>query len=157
MAGPKAASAAPRGCDPPRTSPRSARSCPPRSTRTRRSWCVTPRLSSTTPSRREPLAVDHIGSLTLFYLRATSRPPQNAGIGSCTIVHLCEAFGLHYEESIVMMAATPTDGIQWSWTTARNRMRRLFWIVYAGSKIMSYEYDRSAAVVRRDDVWRGYT
>lgn len=104
------------------------------------------------PVTMRALTVDHIvaSGLRVFYLRATTRP-NNAWVGSCTVLHLCEAVGLHREESIVKMASMP--GAQ-EMGHSEDQLRRIFWIAYAGHKIMSYEYDRSAvsfnAVTCRD-------
>ncbi|OAQ98269.1 hypothetical protein LLEC1_08093 [Akanthomyces lecanii] len=94
------------------------------------------------PVTMRALTVDHVvaSGLRVFYLRATTRP-NNAWIASCTVLHLCEAVGLHREEIIVKTAAMP--GAQAKGHT-EDQLRRIFWIAYAGNKIMSYEYDRSS-------------
>lgn len=94
------------------------------------------------PVTMRALTVDHIvaSALRVFYLRATTRP-NNAWIASCTVVHLCEAVGLHREEIIVKTATMP--GAQ-AMGHNEDQLRRIFWIAYAGHKIMSYEYDRSS-------------
>lgn len=97
------------------------------------------------PRAMRTLSVDHIiaAGFRVFYLRATTRP-NNAWIASCTVVHLCEAVGLHREENILKiagMAAAQALG------HSADQLRRLFWIAYAGHQIMSYEYDRSAVML----------
>ncbi|KAJ4146034.1 hypothetical protein LMH87_004864 [Akanthomyces muscarius] len=94
------------------------------------------------PVAMRALTVDHIvaSGLRVFYLRATTRP-NNAWIASCTVLHLCEAVGLHREEIIVKTAAMPGARAMGH---SEDQLRRVFWIAYAGHKIMSYEYDRSS-------------
>ena len=54
------------------------------------------------------LSVDHLIAygFRVFHLRATARP-SHAWIASCTVLHLCEAVGLHRDENIVKMASMP--------------------------------------------------
>ncbi|TQV90342.1 hypothetical protein V2A60_004283 [Cordyceps javanica] len=94
------------------------------------------------PVTMRMLTVDHIiaSGLRVFYLRATTRP-NNAWIASCTVLHLCEAVGLHREESIVKMASMPTAQAMGH---SEDQLRRVFWIAYAGHNLLSYEYDRSS-------------
>ncbi|KAL4907848.1 hypothetical protein BDW74DRAFT_189258 [Aspergillus multicolor] len=75
----------------------------------------------------------------VMYLRATTRP-SNAWIASCTQMHLCEAIGLHQDANIQKMAAT--HGAAALGHNA-DRLRRIFWISWAGHIMLSYEYDRS--------------
>ncbi|PKX91294.1 C6 zinc finger domain protein [Aspergillus novofumigatus IBT 16806] len=85
--------------------------------------------------------IDHIVAwgMRVFYLRATTRP-SNAWIASCTQMHLCEAIGLHEEESIKKMASTAGAAVLGH---DADRLRRIFWISWAGHNMLSYEYDRS--------------
>ncbi|EAW20383.1 C6 zinc finger domain protein [Aspergillus fischeri NRRL 181] len=85
--------------------------------------------------------IDHIVAwgMRVFYLRATTRP-SNAWIASCTQMHLCEAIGLHEEESIKKMASTAGAAVLGH---DADRLRRIFWISWAGHTMLSYEYDRS--------------
>ncbi|KAL4939109.1 hypothetical protein BDV06DRAFT_199484 [Aspergillus oleicola] len=85
--------------------------------------------------------IDHIVAwgLRVFYLRATTRP-SNAWIASCTQMHLSEAIGLHEEENIKKMASI--SGAAAPGYDA-DRLRRIFWISWAGHIMLSYEYDRS--------------
>lgn len=86
----------------------------------------------------ETLDIDHMvaGALRVLYLRATSRP-NKAWLASCTLMHLSESMGLHEEAYIQKMASI--NGVGYD----ADRLRRLFWIPWAGHNILSYEYDRS--------------
>lgn len=92
------------------------------------------------PASMRMLGIDHIiaWAMRVFYLRATSRP-NNAWIASCTAMHLIEAVGLHEEENIKKMASNGHDA---------DRLRRIFWISWAGHTLLSYEYDRSSVRFR---------
>ncbi|EIT75740.1 hypothetical protein BDV35DRAFT_364208 [Aspergillus flavus] len=85
--------------------------------------------------------IDHIVAwgMRVFYLRATTRP-SNAWIASCTQMHLCEAIGLHEEENIKKMASIAGAAVHGH---DADRLRRIFWISWAGHIMLSYEYDRS--------------
>lgn len=85
--------------------------------------------------------IDHViaWGMRVFYLRATTRP-SNAWIASCTQMHLCEAIGLHEEETIKKIAAIPSSS---ALGHDMDRLRRIFWISWAGHNMLSYEYDRS--------------
>ncbi|PCH01558.1 Transcription factor [Penicillium occitanis (nom. inval.)] len=85
--------------------------------------------------------IDHIVAwgMRVVYLRATTRP-SNAWIASCTQMHLCEAIGLHEEENITKMASLPGAA---ALGHDADRLRRIFWISWAGHNMLSYEYDRS--------------
>lgn len=98
------------------------------------------------PASMRLLGIDHIVAwgMRVLYLRATSRP-NNAWIASCTIMHLCEAVGLHEEEHIQKMASVP--GASRIGHNA-DRLRRIFWVAWAGHTLLSYEYDRSAVRFR---------
>ncbi|KAK5790645.1 hypothetical protein VI817_007932 [Penicillium citrinum] len=90
--------------------------------------------------------IDHIiaWGMRVFYLRATTRP-SNAWIASCTQMHLCEAMGLHEEENIKKIASVqPSVANGYD----ADRLRRIFWISWAGHNMLSYEYDRSPVVFR---------
>lgn len=93
------------------------------------------------PASMRTLEVDHIiaWGLRFIYLRTTSRP-NNAWIASCTCMHLCEAVGLHDEEKVKKMASAAGAA-----TLGHDvdRLRRIFWIAWAGHNLLSYEYDRS--------------
>lgn len=93
------------------------------------------------PASMRMLGIDHIvaWAMRVFYLRATSRP-NNAWIASCTMMHLCEAVGLHEDENIKMMASVAGAAAVGH---DENRLRRIFWISWAGHNLLSYEYDRS--------------
>ncbi|KAL4817031.1 C6 zinc finger domain protein [Aspergillus spinulosporus] len=85
--------------------------------------------------------IDHIVAwgMRVFYLRATTRP-SNAWIASCTQMHLCEAIGLHEEENIRRISSIAgAAGLGHD----ADRLRRIFWISWAGHNMLSYEYDRS--------------
>jgi hypothetical protein len=90
--------------------------------------------------------IDHIVAwgMRVLYLRATTRP-SNAWIASCTQMHLCEAIGLHEEENIKKMASLPGSA---ALGHSADRLRRIFWVSWAGHNMLSYEYDRSPAQFR---------
>ena len=98
------------------------------------------------PASMRILQVDHIiaWGLRVLYLRATSRP-NNAWIASCTCMHLCEALGLHEEENINKISST--DGAA-ALGHDVDQLRRIFWILWAGHNLLSYEYDRSSVHLR---------
>ncbi|EKV13899.1 Transcription factor [Penicillium digitatum] len=98
------------------------------------------------PSSMRMLSIDHIiaWGMRVFYLRATTRP-NNAWVASCTAMHLCEAVGLHDEENIQKMASTAGAAILGH---DADRLRRIFWISWAGHNMLSYEYDRSSVLFR---------
>lgn len=85
--------------------------------------------------------IDHIVAwgMRVLYLRATTRP-SNAWIASCTQMHLCEAIGLHEEENIKKIASIAGAA---ALAHDADRLRRIFWISWAGHNMLSYEYDRS--------------
>ncbi|KKK16844.1 hypothetical protein P175DRAFT_0497796 [Aspergillus ochraceoroseus IBT 24754] len=85
--------------------------------------------------------IDHIVAwgMRVLYLRATTRP-SNAWIASCTQMHLCEALGLHEEENIKKIASIAGAAVLGH---DADRLRRIFWISWAGHNMLSYEYDRS--------------
>ncbi|UNI13408.1 hypothetical protein JDV02_000156 [Purpureocillium takamizusanense] len=91
-------------------------------------------------SMRMP-SVDYIVAwgLRMLYLRATAFP-NSAWIASCTVMHLCEAVGLHEEDNIKKMASV-SDAATTGYDA--DRLRRIFWTAWAGHNILSYEYDRS--------------
>lgn len=93
------------------------------------------------PDSMRTVGIDHIIAWAMrgFYLRATSHP-NNAWVASCTAMHLCEAVGLHEEENIRKMASIPGAA---AIGHDEDRLRRIFWISWAGHNILSYEYDRS--------------
>ncbi|KAJ6002578.1 C6 zinc finger domain protein [Penicillium sp. IBT 35674x] len=90
--------------------------------------------------------IDHIVAwgMRVFYLRATTRP-SNAWIASCTQMHLCEAIGLHEEDTIKKIASIAGAVIVGH---DADRLRRIFWISWAGHNMLSYEYDRSPVIFR---------
>lgn len=90
--------------------------------------------------------IDHIVAwgMRVLYLRATTRP-SNAWIASCTQMHLCEAIGLHEEENIKKIASIADAA---ALGHDPDRLRRIFWISWAGHNILSYEYDRSPVAFR---------
>ena len=94
------------------------------------------------PGSIRMLSIDHIVAwgMRLFYLRATTRP-SNAWVASCTLMHLCEVAGLHKEENIQRMASVAGAA---ALGHDADRLRRIFWISWAGHNMLSYEYDRSA-------------
>ena len=94
------------------------------------------------PASMRMLSIDHIiaWGMRLFYLRATTRP-SNAWVASCTLMHLCEVVGLHKEENIKRMASVAGAAVV---GYDADRLRRIFWISWAGHHMLSYEYDRSA-------------
>lgn len=98
------------------------------------------------PASMRMLGIDHIvaWAMRVFYLRATSRP-NNAWIASCTMMHLCEAVGLHEEENINKMASVAGAGAVGH---DADRLRRIFWISWAGHNLLSYESDRSSVRFR---------
>ncbi|OBT77989.1 hypothetical protein VF21_03172 [Pseudogymnoascus sp. 05NY08] len=98
------------------------------------------------PASTRVLSIDHIigWAMRTFYLRATTRP-NNAWIASCTVMHLCEAVGLHEEETIKKMAAVAGAAVVGH---DADRLRRIFWISWAGHNILSYEFDRSSVRFR---------
>ncbi|KAL4802425.1 hypothetical protein BDV18DRAFT_146714 [Aspergillus unguis] len=91
-------------------------------------------------SMRMP-SVDQIiaWGMRVFYLRATTRP-STAWLASCTPMHLCEVVGLHEEENIQRIASVAGAA---SLGHDADRLRRIFWIAWAGHHMLSYEYDRS--------------
>ncbi|KFZ14990.1 hypothetical protein V502_05820 [Pseudogymnoascus sp. VKM F-4520 (FW-2644)] len=92
------------------------------------------------PASMRVLGVDHViaWAMRTFYLRATTRP-NNAWIASCTGMHLCEAVGLHEEETIKKMASVAGAAVVGH---DADRLRRIFWISWAGHNLLSYEFDR---------------
>lgn len=98
------------------------------------------------PASMRMLGIDHIVAwgLRVFYLRATSSP-NNAWIASCTAMHLCEAVGLHEEDNVRKLASAAAAALVGH---DADRLRRIFWISWAGHIILSYEYDRSAVRFR---------
>ncbi|KAF5568204.1 hypothetical protein FPHYL_2895 [Fusarium phyllophilum] len=98
------------------------------------------------PASLRTLGIDHIiaWSMRVFYLRATSLP-NNAWIASCTMMHLCEAVGLHEDDNIKKMASVAGAAVVGH---DADRLRRIFWIAWAGHNLLSYEYDRSAVQFR---------
>ncbi|KAJ5104283.1 C6 zinc finger domain protein [Penicillium alfredii] len=93
------------------------------------------------PSSMRLHGIDHIVAwgMRVMYLRATTRP-SNAWIASCTQMHLCEAIGLHEEENIKKIASIAGAAVHGH---DADRLRRIFWISWAGHNMLSYEYDRS--------------
>ncbi|PYI06936.1 C6 zinc finger domain protein, partial [Aspergillus sclerotiicarbonarius CBS 121057] len=93
------------------------------------------------PSSMRLHGIDHIVAwgMRVFYLRATTRP-SNAWIASCTQMHLCEAMGLHEEENIKKIASTASAAVLGH---DADRLRRIFWISWAGHNMLCYEYDHS--------------
>lgn len=91
-------------------------------------------------------SIAHIIALAMrtFYLRATTRP-NHAWIASCTAMHLFEVIGLHEEENIDKLASVAGADIIGH---DADRLRRIFWISWAGHNILSYEIDRSAVQFR---------
>lgn len=89
------------------------------------------------PASMRKLTVDQIMAwgLRVLYLRATTRP-NNAWIASCTSMHLCEAIGLHEEENIKKMASVAGAA---ALGRDADRLRRIFWICWAGHNLLSYE------------------
>jgi len=98
------------------------------------------------PASMRMLGIDHIiaWAMRVFYLRATTRP-NNAWIASCTLMHLCEAVGLHEDENIKKIASVAGAAAVGH---DADRLRRIFWISWAGHNMMSYEYDRSSVRFR---------
>jgi hypothetical protein len=90
--------------------------------------------------------IDHTiaWGMRVLYLRATSRP-SNAWIASCTQMHLCETIGLHEEENIKKIASLAGAAVIGN---DADRLRRIFWISWAGHNMLSYEYDRSPVAFR---------
>lgn len=93
------------------------------------------------PSSLRLHGIDHIiaWGMRMLYLRATTRP-SNAWIASCTQMHLCEAIGLHEEENIKKIASIASAA---ALGHDADRLRRIFWVSWAGHNMLSYEYDRS--------------
>ncbi|KAJ5099738.1 C6 zinc finger domain protein [Penicillium argentinense] len=93
------------------------------------------------PSSMRLHGIDHIVAwgMRVLYLRATTRP-SNAWIASCTQMHLCEAIGLHEEDNIKKIASIAGAAVLGH---DEDRLRRIFWISWAGHNMLSYEYDRS--------------
>lgn len=91
------------------------------------------------PSSMRLHGIDHIVAwgMRVLYLRATTRP-SNAWIASCTQMHLCEAMGLHEEENIKKIASLAGAAVLGH---DPDRLRRIFWISWAGNNMLSYEYD----------------
>ncbi|KAJ5929217.1 hypothetical protein N7454_007065 [Penicillium verhagenii] len=94
------------------------------------------------PGSIRMLSIDHIiaWGMRVFYLRATTRP-SSTWVASCTLMHLCEVVGLHKEENIRRMASAAGAAVVGH---DADRLRRIFWISWAGHQMLSYEYDRSA-------------
>ncbi|KAK9452153.1 zn 2cys6 transcription factor [Limtongia smithiae] len=98
------------------------------------------------PASVRVLGIDHIvaWALHVSYLRATSLP-DNVWMASCTMMHLCEMLGLHEEENIQkLVSANPDLDLDLD----QDRLRRIFWVTWAGHHIMAYEYDLSAVAFR---------
>lgn len=98
------------------------------------------------PASMRMLGIDHIiaWGMRVFYLRATSRP-NSAWIASCTMMHLCEAVGLHEEENIKKIASDAGAAVLGH---DADRLRRIFWISWSGHNLLCYEFDRSAVRFR---------
>ncbi|KAL4870686.1 hypothetical protein BDV12DRAFT_195163 [Aspergillus spectabilis] len=81
--------------------------------------------------------------LRTLYLRCNSTP-HAAWVASCTTMHIIEAVGLHQESPGVSLVYSDTA------TTSPNtaRRRRLFWIAKLLNTWISFEYGRSAVVLR---------
>ncbi|KAJ5934446.1 hypothetical protein N7466_003993 [Penicillium verhagenii] len=94
------------------------------------------------PASIRMLSIDHIiaWGMRVFYLRATTRP-SNTWVASCTLMHLCQVVGLHKEDNIKRMASAAGAAVVGH---DADRLRRIFWISWAGHQMLSYEYDRSA-------------
>ncbi|KAJ6178647.1 hypothetical protein N7519_009108 [Penicillium mononematosum] len=94
------------------------------------------------PASMRVLGVDHIiaWGMRLFYLRATTRP-SSSWVASCTLMHLCEVVGLHKEENIQRIASVAGAA---ALGHDADRLRRIFWILWAAHQMLSYECDRSA-------------
>lgn len=94
------------------------------------------------PASMRMLSVDHViaWGMRLFYLRATTRP-SSAWIASCTLMHLCEVVGLYKEENIQRIASVAGAA---ALGHDADRLRRIFWILWAAHQMLSYECDRSA-------------
>ncbi|KAK2796255.1 hypothetical protein FQN51_009464 [Onygenales sp. PD_10] len=84
-------------------------------------------------SMRTP-SVDHIiaWGMRVMYLRAATRP-NNAWIASCTLMHLCEAVGLHEEDSIAKMSSAARAA---TLGHDADRLQRIFWISWAGHTML---------------------
>ncbi|KAI9923743.1 hypothetical protein ASPWEDRAFT_45678 [Aspergillus wentii DTO 134E9] len=98
------------------------------------------------PSSMRLHGIDHIVAwgMRVLYLRATTRP-SNAWIASCTQMHLCEAIGLHEEENVKKIASISSAA---ALGHDEDRLRRIFWISWAGHNMLSYEYDLSPVAFR---------
>ncbi|RAK99963.1 uncharacterized protein BO80DRAFT_465686 [Aspergillus ibericus CBS 121593] len=98
------------------------------------------------PSSMRLHGIDHIVAwgMRVFYLRATTRP-SNTWIASCTQMHLCEVMGLHEEENVKKIASTARAA---ALGYDADRLRRIFWISWAGNTMLSYEYDHSPVCFR---------
>ena len=98
------------------------------------------------PVSMRMLGIDHIiaWAMRVFYLRATTRP-NSAWIASCTLMHLCEAVGLHDEDNIKKMASIAGAAVVGHDAA---RLRRIFWISWAGHNLLCYESDRSSVRFR---------
>ncbi|KAJ5942182.1 hypothetical protein N7516_002350 [Penicillium verrucosum] len=98
------------------------------------------------PASMRILSVDHIiaWGMRLFYLRATTRRSSSAWVASCTLMHHCEVVGLHKEENIQRIASVA--GAATTLGHDADRLRRIFWILWAGHQMLSYECDRSAVI-----------
>ena len=83
------------------------------------------------PESLRKLEVDHIvaSGLRVVYLRATSHPNNN-WIASCTTIHLCESLGLHQEEAIRTISSAAGAA---ALGHDADRLRRIFWISWAGT------------------------
>ncbi|KAK3674058.1 hypothetical protein LTR78_005905 [Recurvomyces mirabilis] len=102
--------------------------------------------------------IDHLiaWALRVLYLRATTRP-IHPWMASCTLMHLCEAAGLHNDNIIKKMAIRSDLAAHGN---SADMLRRIFWIAWAGNNVMSYEYDRSPVVSGRSQLkplWRRIT
>ncbi|KAL2824417.1 hypothetical protein BDW59DRAFT_147626 [Aspergillus cavernicola] len=98
------------------------------------------------PASMRMLSIDHIiaWGMRVLYLRATTRP-NNAWIASCTLMHLCETVGLHEEGNIKKMASMAGAAVLGH---DADRLRRIFWISWAGHNMLSFEQDCSAVQFR---------
>lgn len=61
------------------------------------------------------------------------------------MMHLCETVGLHEEENIKKIASVAGAA---AFGHDADRLRRIFWISWAGHHLLSYEFDRSAVRFR---------
>lgn len=101
------------------------------------------------PSVTRVYTLDHVVAsiLRVIYLRATTRP-HAAWMQSCTTLHLAESAGLHHERHAILLTTNNTSEQAAMDQELVEQTSRVFWYTWALHNTLSYEYGRSAIVLR---------